>query len=277
MSAEASATATACRPFLKWAGGKRQLLPELTRHLPDHIGTYFEPFVGGGALFFHAKPARAVLADSNERLVRAYVGVRDHVEDVIALLREYPHEQRFFYELRARPVDAEDDAHVAAWLIYLNRTGYNGLYRVNRRNLFNVPFGRYDNPTICDADGLRACSRALAGANVFVGDFESVVEPARRGDFVYFDPPYLPLSATSSFASYTAGGFGPDDHVRLRDVAARLKARGVRVLLSNSSAPLVRELYGGGASEFAVEEVAAMRNVNSKGDRRGAVMELIIR
>ncbi|MGH7436376.1 MAG: DNA adenine methylase [Polyangiaceae bacterium] len=262
------------RPFLKWAGGKRQLLPHLLRHVPPHMGRYFEPFVGGGALFFAARPARATLADVNARLVRAYRGVAGQVDEVVRLLRGYLHDSDFYYRLRAKAIDGHSDAEVAAWFIYLNRTGYNGLYRVNRRNEFNVPFGRYANPTVCDEPTLRACAVALSDTTLQVDDFENVVAGARRGDFVYFDPPYAPLSATSSFTSYTATGFGPEDQKRLRDVAMKLKRRGVHVLLSNSSAPAVKELYGEG---FEVLEVPAMRMVNSRGTGRGAVAELVIR
>jgi DNA adenine methylase len=264
----------AVRPFLKWAGGKRQLLPALLEHVPDHIGSYIEPFVGSGALFFHLRPKRAVLTDVNERLIRTYLGVRDHVGDVIGLLGSYTHDRDFFYSLREMDIDAKSDAEVAAWFIYLNKTGFNGLYRVNRKNVFNVPFGRYENPNFCDEKTLRACSDALANAEVRVADFAEVASRAKKGDFVYFDPPYVPLSATSSFTSYTSDGFGADGQKRLRDAALALKKRGVRVLLSNSSAPFVRSLYRRG---FAIHEAKATRSVNSKGSGRGAVTELIIR
>jgi DNA adenine methylase len=261
-------------PFLKWAGGKRQLLPSLRAHAPANPARYFEPFVGGGALFFALRPKHAVLADVNARLIRTFRGVRDSVDEVIERLRGYPHDRAFFYRFREEEVDDRSDAEVAAWFIYLNRTGYNGLYRVNRENRFNVPFGRYVNPTICDELTLRACSNALAGVELRVADFEEAVQTAARGDFVYFDPPYVPLSVTSSFTSYTSGGFRAAEQTRLRDTALRLKQRGVRVLLSNSSAPLVRKLYTGG---FEVVEVAATRMVNSKARGRGEVVELLIR
>jgi DNA adenine methylase len=262
------------RPFLKWAGGKRQLLPALLERVPAHYdGTYFEPFLGGGALFFALRPRRAVLADVNERLIRTYEGVRNDVESVIALLEKYPHDPKFFYEQREVDIDARSDAEVAAWFIYLNKTGYNGLYRVNRRNRFNVPFGRYVNPAICDKSTLRACAAALRGVELLVEDFEAVTERAKPGDFVYFDPPYVPLSATSSFTSYTSGGFGLPEQTRLRDVAKQLKQRRVHVLLSNSSAPFIRELYGEG---FEIEEVSATRFVNSRASARGAIPELLI-
>ncbi len=262
------------RPFIKWAGGKRQLLPALIERVPATHGTYFEPFLGGGALFFSQRPGRAVLADVNVRLIRTFRGVRDHVDDVIGLLRDYPHDSKFYYDLRQRDIDSASDSEVAAWFIYLNKTGYNGLYRVNRSNGFNVPFGRYANPTICDEPTLRACSAALAGVgHILVSDFEVAVADAKRGDFVYFDPPYVPLSITSSYTSYTSDGFGLEDHVRLRDVARRLKNLGVHVLLSNSSAPFVRDLY---AEDFQVEEVMATRMVNSRASARGAIVELVI-
>jgi DNA adenine methylase len=260
------------RPFLKWAGGKRQLLPELERRVPG-FNRYFEPFVGSGALFFALKPSRAVLADANERLIRTYQGVRDDIEGVISFLKKYPHDATFFYRLRNLDIDRRSDAELAAWFIYLNKTGYNGLYRVNRANRFNVPFGRYTNPTICDQANLRACSRALQGVKLLVADFETAVNQAKRGDFVYFDPPYVPLSATSSFTSYTSDKFGADEQRRLRDVAARLKSRGVAVMLSNSSAPFVRDLYRDG---FQIQQVAATRLVNSRASGRGAIAELVI-
>ncbi len=261
-------------PFVKWAGGKRQILPRLLEHVPSQFGRYFEPFVGGAALYFSLRPERATIADVNTRLIRTYAGVRDRVEEVIALLERYPYDETFFYEMRSVAVDALGDAEVAAWFIYLNRAGFNGLYRVNKRNVFNVPFGRYSNPSICNAPALRAASAALAHVELRNEDFEAVVAHAALGDFVYFDPPYVPLSATSSFTSYARGGFGADEQRRLRDVALALKRRGVHVVLSNSSAPLVYELY---AEQFEIVEVSARRNVNSVGNGRGAITELIIR
>lgn len=244
------------------------------RYVPGQFSNYFEPFVGGGALFFELRPKTAVLADANQRLIRTYIGVRDSVEEVISMLRDYPHDEKFFYELRDKDIDAGTDAEMAAWFIYLNKIGFNGLYRVNRQNRFNVPFGRHRNPNICDAPTLRACSAALAGTELLVADFEAVVEKAVAGDLVYFDPPYVPLSVTSSFTFYTSDGFGAEAQIRLRDVALRLKQRGVHVLLSNSSAEFVRSMYH---PEFQVTEVSATRLVNSNGARRGAITELVIR
>jgi DNA adenine methylase len=260
-------------PFLKWAGGKRQLLAEIRSHLPARFGKYFEPFVGGAALFFSTSPNNAVLGDTNERLVRTYRGVRDSVEQVISALSEYPNDRAFFLTQRARDVDSASDVEMAAWFIYLNRTGYNGLYRVNRSGQFNVPFGRYLRPTICNSDRLRSCSRALRNTDLRIGDFEDITSQAKAGDFVYFDPPYVPVAQYSDFARYTARGFSLADHRRLCDVASRLKSRGVAVLISNSEAPVVRELYQSG---FQIRSVMATRSINSRGERRGRVLEVLI-
>lgn len=269
------------KPFLKWVGGKRQLLPELVeryrRMSAGSHGRYFEPFLGGGALFFHLRPASAVLSDTNARLIRTYRGVRNQLDEVLARLKHYDRQKTdkaAYYRVRGRDIDAsDDDAEVAAWLIYLNRTGYNGLYRVNSKNRFNVPFGRYKNPGVYDPETLRRCSEVLAGAKLVLGDFAVATSSAKKGDFVYFDPPYVPLSTTSSFASYTKGGFGPTEQERLRDVALALKKKGVRVLLSNSSAAEVRRLY---RDDFEIDEVQALRLVNSNASRRGSIAEVLI-
>jgi DNA adenine methylase len=259
------------RPFLKWAGGKRQLLADIRKHLPREFGTYHEPFLGGGAVFFELGPARAYLSDSNERLVRCYRGIKHSVDEVIDRLSGFRKSRRFFLQMRKQDIDKSTDAEVAAWFIFLNKTGFNGLYRVNSRNQFNVPYGDNRSRVICDADNLRACQRALANAEIEHADFASVLDRAAPGDLVYFDPPYVPLSATSYFTSYTAKGFSNDDQLRLRDLALRLKQRGVRVLISNSSA--AANLY---KDDFALKRVLASRQVNSKADRRGKIAELLI-
>lgn len=264
-------------PFLKSVGGKRQLLPQLLPHIPARFGRYHEPFVGGGALFFHLHAAGrirkgATLSDVNERTVRAWRGVRDNVETVIDLLRGYPYNEAFFYDLRRWPIDARTDAEVAAWRIYLSKAGFNGLYRENRSGQCNTPFGRYTNPRICDDAGLRRCSAALAGVDLRIEDFGRAAVRAKRGDLVFADSPYVPLSETSSFTAYSAGGFGLEDQVRLRDAARSMKLRGVRVLLTNSSAPTVRELY----ADFALTPMSARRAVSCQIEGRGPVTELLI-
>lgn len=261
------------KPFVKWVGGKRKLLSRILPLVPARFGRYHEPFVGGGALFFATQPPRATLADSNTRLIRTYRGVRDHVDEVVLRLSGMPHDKATFERVRASLVDEMSDAGVAAWLIYLIKTGFNGLYRVNSRNLFNVPFGDMHQPTICDEPRLRACSRALQGVELVDGEFEGVLDRAKKGDFVYFDPPYVPLSASSDFVNYTKGGFDMAAQQRLVEVAATLKQRGVSVLLSNSAAPAVYELYRG----FEIHEVPVTRAVGAKASSRGVIKELLIR
>lgn len=274
MTAAVTLPEVVARPFVKWVGGKRQLVPELLKHVPARFGQYFEPFVGGGALFFALRPILATLTDANERLIRTYRAIRNDAEGVIALLSTYPYERHFYDGMRTIDIDKHTDTQVAAWFIYLNKCGFNGLYRVNKANRFNVPFGRYTNPAICDAENIRACQRAFHGVSIGPDDFAHAAGAAKRGDFVYFDPPYVPLSATSSFTAYGAGGFGPEQQRHLRDVARQLASRGVHVLLSNSSAPLVRELYA--VAPFTVHEVNATRALNCKAEKRGVIKELII-
>jgi DNA adenine methylase len=270
------AEAQAAKPFLKAVGGKTVLLPEILPRLPAKIKTYYEPFLGGGAVFFALAAAgrfeRAVVSDANEELAITYVALANLTDKVVRALKKHVYDETHYYSVRAQdPLKLEMSVR-AARLIYLNKTCFNGLWRVNRKGQFNVPFGRYTNPTICDEENLRAVSLALRRVTVASLDFEKTVLPAKRGDAVYFDPPYVPVSETANFTAYTAGGFGPDDQARLRDVAKRLDERGVHVLLSNADTPLVRELYKG----FRIESVQAPRRVNSKGGKRGNVGELLI-
>ncbi len=266
--------ATIATPWVKWAGGKRRMLPVLAPFVPKAFGTYHEPFVGGGAMFYGLRPDRAVLGDTNPELINAYTVVRDAVDDLVLELRKHHHDEAHFYEVRALDPGKLDPVKRAARLIFLNATCFNGLYRVNRAGRFNVPFGKYAAPLICNEPNLRACSTVLMDITIHQEPFERVLDHAVAADFVYFDPPYLPISATSSFTDYTQDGFGLADHRRLRDVAATLKARGVHVVISNSAAPAIRELYAEG---FDVIDVQAARSINSKGDGRGKVAELIIR
>jgi DNA adenine methylase len=262
------------KPFIKWVGGKRQLLPELRARIPSSFGTYHEPFVGGGALFFDLQPSRAFLSDANERLVRTYKAIRDDVERVIATLETMPHDRDLYMQLRDACVDEWEDWQVAAWFVRMNRSGYSGLYRVNAAGKYNVPFCDQNAPKYAEPDDLRACSKALRGVEIRHEHFAATLSRVERGDLVYFDPPYVPLSASSSFTSYTSEGFDLAEQVKLRDVAIELKRRGAHVLLSNSSAPLVSTLY---AEHFEIEHVAASRAINSDGAKRGKVAESIMR
>ncbi|HEX3345081.1 MAG TPA: DNA adenine methylase [Polyangiaceae bacterium] len=264
------------RPFLKWAGGKSQLLEQFATLLPrpGSYRRYLEPFVGSGALFFHLRPDEAELADVNREIVDCYRAVKARPGDVIRELEKHRHDERHYYDVRANvpPKLAER----AARTIYLNKTGYNGLYRVNASGRFNVPMGRYANPGFQSPTlfaTIRACSRALASARLAAGDFATSLEGAGREDFVYLDPPYVPVSDTADFTSYARGGFGWADQERLAAVCRKLWRRGARVMLSNSDTESVRALYRG----FRVDVVHASRSINSRGAKRGKVREVVVR
>jgi len=267
------------RPFLKWAGGKGQLLEQLMARVDGagDFGRYHEPFVGGGALFFEMFRSgrlhkHAWLADNNPNLIDAYWGVKKDVECVIRLLllHRKRHSQEYYYQVRARV--PEDRLKRAARIIYLNKTCYNGLYRENRKGEFNVPCGQYKNPNICDEENLRAVAKALRRARIESNPFAKVLTAAKSGDLVYFDPPYHPLSSTSSFTGYEKNGFNEASQRELAEVFTRLNKMGVKIILSNSMTPLVQELY----RTFRIEEVFANRPVNSRADRRGKVCEALV-
>ena len=269
------------KPFLKWVGGKRRVLPEIFKDMPSVFQHYYEPFIGGGALFFHMRSHghlmdhMVTISDANLRLIRTYRAIRDDVEGVIERLSVYKerHGKEFYYDLRAVDIDRKRaDVDVAAWMIYLNKTGFNGLYRVNKKNKFNTPFGRYKNPKICDIPNLRACSYALQGVEIVHAYFDHIHDRVKKDDFVYFDPPYVPVSVTSSFTSYTNDGFGSLEQSILRDLALEIKQKGAFVTLSNSDHPFVRELYKG----FKMRSIQVGRSINSKSTARGKVGELII-
>jgi DNA adenine methylase len=261
-------------PFLKWAGGKKQLLKQYQDFFPprEEIGRYYEPFIGGAAVFFHLQPTNATLSDINQKLVEVYRVVQQDVEGLIEALKVHKNDKAYYYRVRDKNPAQMSAVAQAARLIFLNKTCYNGLYRENSSGKFNVPFGRYKNPTICDEDRLRTASCVLQDVELTAVDFEAAVEPARAGDFIYFDPPYVPLNATSSFTSYSKYGFSHADQVRLADTFRKLDQRGCFVMLSNSSAPVVRDLYDG----YHMEEIKARRSINSKADGRGPVTELLI-
>ncbi len=262
------------RPFLKWAGGKRRLLAQYRPYFPEAFARYHEPFVGSAAVFFDLAPEQATLADSNGALIDCYTIVRDHVEPLIRRLDDLQtnHDRRQYYEFRDRyNSEGLDPVERAALFIYLNHTCYNGLYRVNSRGHFNVPAGRYVRPRISDPDGLRAASRALSGARLMKRRFDACIADVERGDFVYVDPPYDALHA-SSFTSYTAEGFGEAEQRELAAVVDRLNAAGCRVMLSNSDTPLVRELYGA----YRIVPIRAARAINSAPGGRGPVGEVLV-
>jgi len=260
------------RPFLKWAGGKGQLLGRLRARVPKAYGRYFEPFLGGGALFFALRPARCVLGDVNREIVDCYTAVRDDVSGLVAALREHRYEAVHYYAVRDADPAKLPLVERAARTIFLNKTGFNGLYRVNRAGKFNVPFGRYSKPAICDEENLIACSAALSNAELVAGDFERVAARARTGDFVYFDPPYVPLSRTAAFTAYAPGGFDLDAQARLAAFFGKLAARGVALLLSNSDVAEIRKLY----ARYRIDTIEATRVINCKATRRGPVNELLV-
>lgn len=264
------------KPFIKWAGGKRDLLAQYKPYFPARnlIQRYFEPFLGGGAVFFSLQIHPAFLFDTNPWLIETYQVVRDQVEELIAALQYHQNDEQYFYNIRAQDPKDLSPIERAARFIYLNRTCYNGLYRVNSQGKFNVPFGRYKKPMICDASNLHAANLALQGSKIEVADFEKVGTLASLGDLVYFDPPYAPLSATANFTSYTKDGFSEKDQERLAEVFHQLHEKGCFVMLSNSSAPLIYDLYSGHG--YNLIEIKARRAINSVADKRGHVTELLI-
>jgi DNA adenine methylase len=271
------------RPFLKWAGGKRQLLPEMTKYVPDQYGTYFEPFIGGGAFLLSLNPKSASINDFNPELAITWQVVKDQPGDLIEQLRL--HKEKYsaehYYEVRGWDRDGTlekmSDIERAARFIFMNRTGFNGLWRVNKKQQNNVPFAKATNPNIENAEAIRSVSAFLNQHNVQITnlDFEEAVASAQTGDFVYFDPPYIPVDATSSFASYTADGFGYAEQVRLRDLFINLTKKGVKVLYSNADVPMIDELFED-VVDANIHHVEATRMINSIASKRGKVGEVLI-
>ena len=266
------------RPIVKWAGGKTRLLASLKPHVPARIKTYVEPFAGGAALFFALageaprRFASAILCDANPELVACYRAVQHEVDAVIAALGKYRYDRTLYYKTRDKDPSKMSDVARVVCFIFLNRTCYNGLWRVNAKGKFNVPFGRYRDPRICDPDALHAASWALSGATIRTGDFTTATRELGAGDFVYFDPPYVPVSKTADFTSYAAGGFGPSDQARLVAEIRRLRSAGARVVLSNADTPETRALYKG----FKKVSVEAPRPINSNATKRGPARELVV-
>jgi len=264
-------------PIVKWVGGKSKLLGDLIARMPKQYGRYYEPFAGGAALFFRLAPRRAVIADSNHDLIGLYSAVASNVDAVIRRLQHHRdnHDESHYYDMRARWNDRDaswSPPERAAAFIYLNKTCFNGLWRVNRAGAFNVPIGRYTDPPICVPDALRAAHQLLARAVIRHCDYRTAVSDAKPGDLIYFDPPYDPVTTTANFTSYTADSFGADDQRALADTARELASRGCHVMLSNSDTPFIRSIYKG----FNIDRVKCPRAINSNAAKRGDVDELII-
>lgn len=264
---------TAPRPFLKWAGGKGQLIPQYSQFFPREFDTYYEPFLGGGAVFFHLQPRKSVLMDINPELVNVYTCVRDRVEDLISILEihQEQHCETHYYRVRSTPGNTPLER--AARFIYLNKTCFNGLYRENSKGQFNVPMGRYKNPRVCHPDLLRSVSLSLQTARVVESPFDAVLSQVKgTRSFVYFDPPYYPISSTSNFTAYNRYSFSAANQIHLRDVFAELAGRGVKVMLSNSHCPFTLDLY----RDFNIHTITASRAINSDPAKRGKVSEILV-
>jgi len=263
------------RPFVKWAGGKRQILKHLLFYAPKEFNRYFEPFVGGGALFFELSPKRAVISDLNAELINAYRVIKGQVEELIESLKKHKNNEEYYYRIRSLKPAELSPVERASRFIYLNKTCFNGLYRENSKGEFNVPFGRYKRPKICDEENLRAVSEFLNSVEVEIlnADYREVCKRAEAGDFIYLDPPYIPVSKTAGFTTYTGGGFGEEDHRKLAEVFRELSEKGCFVMLSNADHPLIRELY----RDFKLIEITTNRAISCKrSKRKGSGRELLI-
>lgn len=275
------ATLTKPRPFIKWVGGKAKLLDQLGPMLPKFSGRYFEPFLGGGAMFFHLAPKQATISDINPELVNLYQVVRDDVELLVSDLRsQHQYTADYYYYLRALDRDVEAFSRInpikrASRFIFLNKTCFNGLWRETTNGFMNAPMGRYKNPNWCDSDNLRATSKALQGVEINCGSFSTLLsrgKPLGLNDFLYLDPPYMPVDQ-NSFTSYSKQGFDMDDQIALRDFCHQIDRNGAKFMLSNSSAPILREMY----QDYRIDTIYANRNINSKASNRGPVPEIVVR
>lgn len=270
------------KPFVKWVGGKRQLLTQFRRlnlYPPEKFdiesGRYFEPFVGGGAVFFDLLPERGFLSDLNKELVTTYNVIKNDVEKLIISLKKHKTDKEYFLKIRAQDSNKLDNLTIASRFIFLNHTCFNGMYRVNSKGGFNVPFGKYTNPLICDEENLRKVSKSLKNIDIKHQDYKEVLKKAKKGDFIYFDPPYYPISKTSSFTSYTSEAFLDKEQTELRDTFIELHKRGCFVMLSNSDTPFINKIYSG-FKGVRINKVEAGRAINSKGSGRGKITEVLI-
>ncbi len=264
-------------PIVKWVGGKRQLMFELLKNMPKSCNRYFEPFIGGGALFFELQPENAYISDMNEELINLYSVVRDNAYELIEDLSKHEVSKEYFLEIRnidrTEKYSELSNIERASRFIYLNRTCFNGMYRVNSQGQFNVPFGHYKNPRIIDENNLLNCSELLKKTEIKCSDFSKILTKVKKGDFVYFDPPYVPLNETSSFTSYTKDGFDIDMQFKLREVCDELDSMGVKFMLSNSDTKLVNELY----ANYKIKKVFASRQINANADGRGKITEVLVK
>ncbi len=268
-------------PFLKWVGGKRQLMPSIVELLPKNIRqlTYIEPFIGGGAVLFYLQPNNAIINDFNYELINVYQVIKNNLADLISDLKKHNNTSEYFYKIRS--LDRTKDyvnltpVQKASRVIYLNKTCFNGLYRVNSAGEFNSPFGRYKNPNIVNEPTLKAVNKYLNSNNIILrnGDYTDVLNDLSENSFVYFDPPYHPISESSNFTGYVQGGWDIGDQIRLREACDKLNERGIKFLLSNSSAPLIKEQY----ENYSITIVKANRAINSNGANRGEIDEVLIR
>ena len=264
-------------PVLKWAGGKRQLLPDLLNNLPKTFNNYYEPFVGAGALFFKLQPSNAYISDINPELINLYKIIRNDVNALINDLKTHKNNEEYFYVMRNLDRTPEykklSNIQKASRFIYLNKTCFNGLYRVNSKGEFNVPFGKYSNPKIIDEINLLNCSKLLKNTEIQNESFTEIINKVKKNDFIYFDPPYMPVSQTSSFTSYTKDSFDINMQIKLKELCDELSERGVYFLLSNSDVLFINEIY----SCYEIKKVFAGRAINSEGSKRGKITEVLIK
>ena len=268
-------------PVVKWVGGKRQLLDDIIPLLPDNFSTYVEPFVGGGALLFEIQPKKAIVNDLNHELINLYKVIKDNPNELLLLLEEHElnNSEEYFYQIRAldrsESYDQMSDIEKAARIIYLNKTCYNGLFRVNQSGQFNSPYGKYKNPNIVNKPVVLAMANYFQNNNITLlnGDYKMALKKLRKGAFVYFDPPYMPISSSSSFTGYTENGFDKKQQIELKEECDKLNSRGIKFLLSNSDHPFIRDLY----KDYEIITVRAKRSINSNSNKRGEINEVLVR
>lgn len=266
-------------PVVKWAGGKRQIIDNIKRCIPNKFTIYFEPFLGGGAVLLSLQPKMAVVCDINSELMNLYEVIKTNVEELIKDLQQHKNEEQYFYDIRELDRDNEKYLQLspiqrASRIVYLNKTCYNGLFRVNKAGEFNAPFGNYKNPNIVNEITLRAVSSYFNQAQItfLCTDFEEALQGVKKGAFIYLDPPYDPVSDTSSFTGYDKGGFNKEEQIRLKETCDQLNRKGAKFLLSNSATDFIKNLY----QEYRIEIIQAKRPINSKADKRGEIDEVLV-